>query len=52
MTELSDAFLLDLRVVRLEKCILLFADHVGATGWNPELQKVLDEIQADLRSVA
>jgi hypothetical protein len=47
MTELDDALL---GVVRLEKCILLFADHVGATGWNARLQKMLDEIQADLRS--
>ena len=60
MSELSDAMLgvaasialLDLRIVRLEKCILLVAAHVGATGWNPALQKVLDEIHADLRSVA
>jgi hypothetical protein len=40
------------RILRLEKVILELAAHVGATGWNPPLQKLLDEIQADLRRVA
>jgi len=57
MAELDDAVLgmtaavtlLDLRIVRLEKAVLLLGGHVGATGWNAPLRMVLDAIQADLR---
>ena len=32
------------RVANLETAVLLLARHVGATGWNPELQQILDVI--------
>jgi len=34
---------------RVQRAILLLAQHVGATGWNKPLQTVLDEIAQDLR---
>jgi hypothetical protein len=33
------------RVANLETALLLLARHVGAVGWNHELQKVLDQIR-------
>ena len=30
------------RVANLETAVLLLARHVGATGWNHELQHILD----------
>jgi len=53
MTELDDAMLgvqasvslIDQRLLRLEKAIVLLAYHVGATGWNKPLQDLLDEIE-------
>ena len=35
------------RIARLEYAVLLLAKHVGATGWNRELQEVLDAIEAE-----
>jgi hypothetical protein len=33
------------RIERLEKATLLLARHVGAVGWNYELQQALDGIR-------
>jgi hypothetical protein len=33
------------RVERLEHALLLLAKHVGAVGWNYELQKALDTVR-------
>ena len=33
------------RVAHLEQAVLLLARHVGAVGWNYELQKALDLIR-------
>ena len=38
------------RVARLEAAILLLATHVGAVGWNYELQQALDKVREDMRS--
>ena len=37
------------RLDHLETALLLLAKHVGAVGWNYELQKALDAIRDDLR---
>jgi hypothetical protein len=37
------------RIARLERATLLLAIHVGAVGWNHELQQVLDGIRENLR---
>jgi len=55
--ELADAMLgvhaavtlLDNRVLRLERAVVLLSRHVGATGWNKPLQDVLDAIQSDIK---
>jgi len=33
------------RIERLERAILLLARHVGAVGWNHELQQALDLVR-------
>jgi hypothetical protein len=33
------------RVERIERALLLLANHVGAVGWNYELQKALDAVR-------
>lgn len=36
---------LEERVEALERAVLLLAQHVGAVGWNYELQKQLDKVR-------
>ncbi len=33
------------RIEHLERAVLLLANHVGAEGWNYELQKALDLVR-------
>lgn len=33
------------RIEHLEQTVLLLAKHVGAVGWNYELQKALDQVR-------
>ena len=40
------------RMAHLERAVLLLAKHVGAVGWNYELQKALDGVRDDLRTLA
>ena len=37
--------LLRVRVEVLEQAVLLLAKHVGAVGWNYELQQVLNQVR-------
>jgi len=41
--------LLDNRILRLERAVVLLSRHVGATGWNKPLQEILDAIQDDIK---
>ena len=36
------------RVEHLERAVLLLANHVGAVGWNYELQQALDPVREQL----
>ena len=38
------------RLANLEAAVLLLARHVGAVGWNYELQKALDQIRESVRT--
>lgn len=41
----QDIQVLTNRVIALEKAITLLATHVGAVGWNYELQNALDVVR-------
>jgi len=49
LTQAEQIAALSARLDHLERAVLLLAGHVGATGWNWELQKALDAIREDLR---